>query len=102
MMKKLIVAACAALMLTGCDPVVKRAGEYRHYKIVEIKRPKHFRVVLLDIESGTKHQVSVSKHCNRWREVELYSETYLIAETITHESGRVSTYIRGASSICPH
>ncbi|AXF53074.1 MAG: putative lipoprotein [Caudoviricetes sp.] len=100
-MKKLIVAACAALMLTGCDQIVSEKSEYRQYKIVEIKRPKHFRVVVRDMNTGTEHRVSVSKHCNRWREVELYSETALMSTTYTYESGRVYTYIQGRS-ICPH
>lgn len=102
-MKKLIVAALAALSIAGCnpiDPVVKSESEYRLYKIVEIKRPKHFRVVVEDTKTGFKQQVSVSKHCNRWKEVELYSTTSLMTTWTTTKSGVTNKRIEG-SSICP-
>lgn len=99
-MKKLIVAALAAIMLTGCTQPVSEDSEYRQYKIIEIKRPKHFRVVVLDMINGSEHRVSVSKHCNKWRDVVLYSEISLMTTRYTYEDGSVRTHINGRS-ICP-
>lgn len=75
-MKVLGLMFLVIVSLTGCesrqDLVINSVT--KTYKIVEIKRPKHFRVSIEDVKTGeTFNNLSVSKHCNNWRELELGS-----------------------------
>lgn len=99
-MKRLIVAALAALSLTACDKIVKQEAEYRNYEIVDVKPPKRLYVTLKDVKTGFQTRVYVSKRCSRWREIELHSETALMTTWYTYESGETSKHIN-VNSICP-
>lgn len=63
---------CAMLvLLTGCEKTVVESQSIQTYTIVDIKRPKHFRISLKDNTGRIFKDVAVSKHCNRWREVKV-------------------------------
>ena len=47
---------------------------YRDYVVVSINRPKHFHVDLRDVKTGKVYtHIYVSKHCNKWRELQVGS-----------------------------
>lgn len=72
-MKKiqLLMLLISSLVLTGCEKTVVESQSIKSYTIIEIKRPKHFRVSLKDKDGRVFKNVGVSKHCNRWKEVQL-------------------------------
>ncbi len=47
---------------------------YRDYVVVSINQPKHFHVDLRDVKTGKVYtHIYVSKHCNKWRELQVGS-----------------------------
>lgn len=91
----------AVLMLTGCEKPVSQVQQFGVFKVVEIKRPKHFRVVLENTETGTRHKVGVSKHCNSWRELKLGTIFKFNTEVSTYADGSTYTYFFNKQRICP-
>lgn len=98
-----VAVIVAGVALAGCfeRPVIHEQG-YQEFEVVGIDRPKHFRVDLKRVVGGAVYKnVSVSKHCNRWREVYI-GQRFKLLETTYHykESGRFSTHIE-ARPVCP-
>jgi len=86
-------------MLAGCEVAEVESRKVVTYKIVDIKRPKHFRVSLQDETGRVFKNVSVSKHCNRWREVKLGSMINLTTDIMKRGEERwVDIH---ASFVCP-
>jgi hypothetical protein len=103
-MKRLMLL-CAVLSLTACDwmesPVV-HSYQTNTYRVVEINRPKHFRVVLENVKTGERRKVSVSKHCNRWRELQM--GTQFTFNEVTYVYPKKQTYftqLQNTRIICP-
>jgi hypothetical protein len=98
-MKKIIYAFIAMLVLSGCEHAVVESREVVTYKIVDVKRPKHFRVSLQDNNGRIFKNLSVSKHCNRWREVQVGSMINLTTDVMKLGDERwIDIHAR---SICP-
>lgn len=98
----LILTLISLLPLSGCTGRYSvESQSFKKYTIIGINRPKHFRVALQD-ESGRVFQsVSVSKHCNRWREVQLGSVVILNTVIMTNKDGTDRWIDIEASSVCP-
>jgi hypothetical protein len=97
----------AVLSLTACDmdwmesPVV-HSYQTNTYRVVEINRPKHFRVMLENVKTGERRKVNVSKHCNRWRELQM--GTQFTFNEVTYVYPKKQTYyteIQNRQKICP-
>lgn len=101
MKKTLFLIISSVLLLTGCDKRVVESTEVKKYTIVDIKSPKHFRVSLQDESGRIFKTVSVSKHCNRWREVQLNSIVYLPTTIMTTESKKSRWIEINAKAVCP-
>ena len=95
------------LSLTACDmdwmesPVV-HSYQTNTYRVVEIHQPKHFRVVLEDVKTGARRFVNVSKHCNRWRELQM--GTQFTFNEVTYVYPKKQTYyteLQNRQKICP-
>lgn len=83
------------------DKTIVESTTIKTYTIVDIKRPKHFRVSLQDERGRIFQTVAVSKHCNRWREVKLGTVVQLPTSIMTKESGKERWIDIEARSICP-
>ena len=98
-MKKILCLIFAVATLSGCEKAVVESRKVVTYKIVDIYRPKHFRVSLEDTNGRVFKSVSVSKHCNRWREVKLGSIVNLTTDVMKRGDERwIDIH---ASGICP-
>lgn len=100
-MKKLFSLFFVATIfsLTGCERAVVESTKVVTYKIIDVKRPKHFRVSLQDETGRIYKKVSVSKHCNRWREVKVGSTVRLTTDIMKRGEDRwIDIHAR---SICP-
>lgn len=93
----ILVILC--LLLIGCKKAIVESSTIVTYKIIDIKRPKHFRVTLQDQNGRIFQNVSVSKHCNRWREVQLNSQVSLVTDIMKRGNERWIDI--NARSICP-
>lgn len=104
-MKRLLIGITLAGMLTGCDMFEQREITGSHvetFKIVDLRRPKHFSVELQNVRTGARHWQSVSKHCNRWNEVKIGSLWDInVVEYKYPKSQRYGSYLTGTNSICP-
>lgn len=68
----LLVSACNSSLIDPDETVIVKE-EIREYEVVEINRPKHFSVTLLDVQTHKLfHNHSRSKHCNNWRKNKLH------------------------------
>lgn len=100
-MKKIFAICVMAMALVGCEKPVKETHTYETYRVLEVKRPKHFRVTLQNVRNGyTKENVNVSKHCSRWQEVQVGSE-YTLATHIRYWQDNTRSVHIEARSICP-
>lgn len=97
-----IVLVIGILSLFKVDRQVIESTETKKYIIVGINQPKHFRVDLKDETGRIFQTVAVSKHCNRWREVQLNTVVYLPTSIMKNESGEGKRWIKiNARSVCP-
>lgn len=88
--------------LGGCmERYSVESQSFKKYTIIGINRPKHFRVALQDESGRVFQKVSVSKHCNRWREVQLGSVVTLNTVIMTNKDGTDRWIDIEARSICP-
>lgn len=95
------IVLCSTFLLTACEKPISTTVETREYIVSNIKRPKHFRVDLTDAVTGQVYRdKSISKHCNRWREVEDGSHFYLPTTLDRYEDNTYYFHI-DARSICP-
>lgn len=74
-------------MWTRDNPVQTVGYELHRFRLVDQRPPKHYRVQLLDLEANSYHWVSVSKHCNSWRDNKIGDE-YNIMMTIKEQAGK--------------
>lgn len=66
--------------------------EYRQYEVIGINPPKHFRLDLKDVKTNRIYEnVSVSKHCNNWRNLPLHS-LFLFKEVTYKYSKKPEVY----------
>lgn len=103
-MKRLLLL-CAIVSLAACErserPVF-HSQQINVYDVVDIKSPKHFRVVLENVKTGERRQVNVSKHCNRWRELKMGTRFQFKEVTYVYPtSQRFFSEIENVKSICP-
>lgn len=95
----------AVLSLAACDAMerpVYQSQQVNVYDVVDIKQPKHFRVVLENVKTGERRQVNVSKHCNRWRELKLGTRFQFVEVTYVYPSSQKTfSDIENVKSICP-
>lgn len=98
----LILTLMSLLPLTGCQGRYSvESQSFKNYTIIGINRPKHFRVALQDESGRVFEKVSVSKHCNRWREVKLGSVVSLNTVIMTNADGTDRWIDIEATRICP-
>lgn len=91
------------IFLTGCEPHQPDVVESRIrkvYEIVEVRRPKHFRVDIKDVETGRIYKnKSISKHCNHWPKLKVGSRWYF-TEVIYQGKDMRYVEIEGVRSLC--
>lgn len=91
------------IFLTGCEPHQPDVVESRIrkvYEIVEVRRPKHFRVDIKDVETGRIYKnKSISKHCNHWQKLKVGSRWYF-TEVIYQGKDMRYVEIEGVRSLC--
>lgn len=97
--KMIYVLVLTVFVLTGCKETVVESSKIINFTIVDIKRPKHFRVSLIDENGKLYKDVSISKHCNRWGEVNV--GTIVKLNTYTMKRGEDRWLTIDATSICP-
>lgn len=104
-MKRLLIGVALAGMLTGCDMFEQReitGSRVETFRITDIRQPKHFRVELQNVRTGRKQWESISKHCNRWREVKIGSLWDInVVDYKYPKSQRYGSYMTGTQTICP-
>lgn len=96
---KVLLTILVAISLAGCEKTVIESSKVVNYKIIDIKSPKHFRVTLQDNTGRVFQNVAVSKHCNRWREVQLNTKVSLVTDIMKRGNERWINI--NALSICP-
>lgn len=100
-MLKYISLILVSIILSGCfERPVETERHRKLYEITEIKRPKHFRVTLKDVETGRIFaNKNISKHCNHWQKLKLNSRWYF--DEVTYKRGD-SYYIEieGVKQLC--
>lgn len=100
-MLKYISLILMSIILSGCfERPVETERHRKVYEIIEIKRPKHFRVTLRDVETGRIFEnKNISKHCNHWQKLKLNSRWYF--DEVTYKRGD-SYYmeIEGVKQLC--
>lgn len=102
-MRSLLLTLLTTLTITGltaCGPAPTSTTEMRTFEVTEVKRPKHFRVSLRDVETGQNFsRLHVSKRCHNWRKTKVGSQWQLPVTTRVYKDGskRVSV---NARSLC--
>jgi hypothetical protein len=103
-MNKLLLGILASLTITACDstPNILISSKMVEYKLVGMKRPKHFRVDLVDMSTGNLYtNVAVSKHCNSWDTVQLGTK-YTLETRVYISKDKTNQYTNiNARKICP-
>lgn len=75
--------------------------ETRKFEILEINPPKHFKVTLRDIECDIIFEdISVSKHCNSWRELYVGQVVYLKVGYYTTNNKYVAEILNIRECLC--
>jgi hypothetical protein len=98
-----LLMIASVILLTGCeprqpDPVESRIRKV--YEIVNINRPKHFRVDIKDVETGRVYKnKGISKHCNHWQKLKVGSRWYF-TEVIYQGKDMRYVEIEGVRSLC--
>lgn len=99
---KALIFLTIVTFLIGC-------GECKHYEyvetrkfeILEINPPKHFKVSLRDVESDIVFEdISVSKHCNSWRELYVGQIVYLEVGYYTTNNKYVAEILHIRECLC--
>lgn len=81
-----IAAMCIAL--AGCDMGRVVGTERRAAVITAINPPKHFGITVRD-DTGHVQEISVSKHCNSWREhTRVGMKVTVYYDRISYKDGR--------------
>lgn len=91
------------IMLVGCEPRKPDPIESsirKVYEIVEVRRPKHFRVDIKDVETGRIYKnKGISKHCNHWQKLKVGSRWYF-TEVVYQGKDMRYVEIEGVKSLC--
>lgn len=103
-MKPIILTVLISVfLLTGCEPRQPDTVESRIrkvYEIVDIRRPKHFRVDIKDVETGRIYKnKGISKHCNHWQNLKVGSRWYF-TEVVYQGKDMRYVEIEGIRSLC--
>jgi hypothetical protein len=84
----IIFLVCFSLL--GCEFPKEIKRIEKTYEVIEIKKPKRFKVSLKDIETGVVYKmVSVSKRCSNWQKLKIGSQWKF--DEVTYKQGD-STY----------
>lgn len=93
----------SVIFITGCKPPQPDVVESRTrkvYEIVEVRRPKHFRVDIKDVETGRIYKnKGISKHCNHWQKLKIGSRWHF-TEVIYQGKDVRYIEIEGVRSLC--
>lgn len=94
-MKKALTLCLAGLMsmtLVGCDAFTGKITkeQWKSFKIISIKPPKHFYVGLQDVETGEIYEnIYVRKTCGNWRNLKVGSIWVFRYIETTRDSGKI-------------
>lgn len=101
-MKLLIILLASLTLLTGCgfnDTIVSQ--KLKTYEVIDIKRPKHFKVSLRDVETNQVFKmIRVSKRCSNWRNLKLGSHWQFTEVVKMKEDGSQYAQITDVHTLC--
>lgn len=99
-MFKHIIAIFACIFLFGCELPKEIKRVEKTYEIVEIKKPKRFKVSLKDVETGVIYKMErVSKRCVSWDKLKIGSKWKF--EEVTYQYGaEVYTKVDKVNELC--
>ena len=90
------------VLLAAAQPPAPVAVETHEveFTITGLRPPKHFAADLMDRYGAVNRNVAVSKHCNRWREIQIGSKITLPVTVYRDHEGKTFTRIN-AYKVCP-
>lgn len=90
-MLKNLVLVFSCIFLFGCELPKEIKRVPKTYEVIEIKKPKRFKVSLKDTENGTIYKmVRVSKRCSNWQKLKIGSKWQF--DEVTYQYGD-ETYV---------
>ncbi len=99
-MNKLICISFFLILLSGCDAAVVLKSVEKEYEVIEIKRPKYFKVTLKDKVTGeTYSRLSVSKRCSSWNKLKI-GDTLKFKEVTYRRANDVYKRVEGIKDLC--
>ncbi len=101
-MNKLICISFFLILLSGCDAAVVLNSVEKEYEVIEIKRPKYFKVTLKDkLTDEIYSRLSVSKRCSSWDKLKI-GDTLKFKEVTYRRANDVYKEIEGVRDLCKY
>ena len=84
-LSSIVMTLMTSFMLTGCHVPKDIGYEMKTVKLVNYKRPKHFKVSIQDVETGSVMSIIyVSKRCSRYhhrvQKGEIFEMPFIVSE----------------------